>query len=358
MGIGQHAVKRKKYIDFNGQGGKTRRILNGILNINSSQYQNSKIASYKIELANIDLNTTLLNNLPAIIEELKNREMYIIDLDITQDFAGIFNKEEMRGYLPNSINFDQNEEVGNDCLVWNDQNTRVKIYNKFICEMTCPGIEKKLGNHIVDFIYNRDEHMRNRYASDLVKNHGITRLEVTIDNKYYIGSSYNFDDCLDILNKNLRLLRPAPFYSVPISSMWTKLTNELKSSLCVVVENILLFVYWGNEKTKKITGVEIGLPQNISERQNIIDYALSAFSFKQLPVYYYRNNELSCYYKKEGKTYFCRSPIGHTNMFGLTVIPQDIQIEETGLVNTVNVTPEVLRFPLPNFIPPYTINKN
>lgn len=83
-----------------------------------------------------------------------------MDLDITQDFVGIFNKLEMCEYLVQNHNFryqgdlsreecntivNNDKSVGIDCLTWlTPCNARVKLYNKFVCQITSPGVNKPI----------------------------------------------------------------------------------------------------------------------------------------------------------------------------------------------------------------------
>jgi len=110
------------------------------------EYENPVFIPFKVELADVKIET-LLHELPKILERLKKENYYLLDLDITLDIAGIFNKEEMIKYLVSSFPFslpgenikkdniivDNNKTVGIDCLTWLNENSRVKIYNKFIC---------------------------------------------------------------------------------------------------------------------------------------------------------------------------------------------------------------------------------
>lgn len=130
--------------------------------------------------------------------------------------------------------------------------------------------------------------------------------------------------------------------------MWTKLTNRLQNSCCVVSNNLLQYVYWGNINTNKLTGLQIKLPEQKEAREKYINYVLSAFSFNCLPINYIeiRNNQLGdkkyvsvlqkCYIKA-GKTYFSKS----NTLF--STIPRETSLEDLGLVESDRVSPEILR---------------
>jgi hypothetical protein len=115
----------------------------------------------------------------------------------------------------------------------------------------------------------------------------------------------------------------------------------------LVFSNLSQFVYWGNENTKKLTGLQIKLPDNRNDRDKIIKYALSAYSFNVLPVNFLEiieddsNKEniniIQKCYIKAGETYFTRA----TTLF--STIARDINLEEIGLVKIENVNPQVLR---------------
>ncbi|XP_065207970.1 uncharacterized protein LOC135836843 [Planococcus citri] len=312
---------------------------------------------FKIDLADENF-TTLLDQLPMILQELQRNHYFLLDLDITQDLTGIFNKKEMCNFLKRNKEFrenfneivDNDTSVGIDCLTWVNSNTRVKIYNKFICQMTSPGVRQRIGNHIVDFIDGRNKRLRETFQSYLARLHGVLRLEATIYNYNYScsGSDKSYDPvkhCRNLLANCTKYLKSAPIYSVPIQTMWRKLTDELRNSCCLINDNILQYVYWANGVTGKFTGIVIELPTNDpNERERLINYAISQFSFNNLPVNKVeivnglngKSVLLECY-TKQGATYFSSS-----YTFGSS-IPIDLNITETGLIPTDNVIPQVLR---------------
>ncbi|XP_065207965.1 uncharacterized protein LOC135836840 isoform X3 [Planococcus citri] len=322
------------------------------------KYKDAVYMTFRIDLADETLKT-LLAQLPKILKELQEDHYFLLDMDVTEDLTGIFNKQEMRDYLTkNFIEFQENyneivkdnQSVGIDCLTWVYSNVRVKIYNKFICQMTSPGVRQQIGNHIVDFIDCPKKRLRDTFSSPLAKQHGVLRLEVTIYNFSYLDKEKLYDpvdDCLQLLEANERYLEKAPIYSVPISTMWRKLTSKLQNSCCLVNGDVLQYVYWANGITGKFTGIQIVLPTDQIRRKELIDYALSQFSFNNLEVNYVeivqddngQNIKTEKCYIKRGQTY---SYFSHSNTF-YSNIPFDLDIHSTGLCRTKHVNPQVLR---------------
>lgn len=70
--------------------------------------------------------------------------------------------------------------------------------------------------------------------------------------------------------------------------MWEKLTQESKNSFCIVNKKakLLKYVYWRNFNSKKLTGINIKLKQEVDKNKRVIEYVLSTSSFNILPINY------------------------------------------------------------------------
>ena len=329
-----------------------------VLSKNNKQYELDKhvAQAFKIELSNFPLKN-LLQNLETFLKEIEKEDFFLADLDITQDYTGIFNKIECIKYLQLQHGFNlqglekikdnkpiilnNSESVGLDCLTFLKQNTRQKIYNKFVCQITSPGVTKKIGNHITD-LFSTDEKVRlnNTFKNKLALDNGITRYETTIYN-YSIGkNTTKYDpvkDCLNILDQTQNYFKEYKFYKCPLQDMWTTLIRSVKSSLTLRYNDNLVHVFYVNKLTCKATGSYYDLKKySEEEKDKITKYILSASSFNLLPANYIRIKdaenesftiEQKCYLK-EGTTLITKqdkifAPINFTQT-----------LEEVGLTNT------------------------
>ncbi|XP_065207963.1 uncharacterized protein LOC135836840 isoform X2 [Planococcus citri] len=318
-------------------------------------------AFYDVTFESVELKQLLRGN-PNILQILEENNYFLVELHISQDFAGIFNKAEMCDHLlknfdfcygdedselRNNCNVIRKEETGIDCITWTSSNAKIQIYNKFISQMTNPGACNKMGNRIIDFIDPSNKQLQKTFSSRKAKEHGITTLKLTIHNygndvfeKKYEPSCFHL---LKTINEMYLKEEDAPIYSVSLAKMWQKLTNVLQNSCCVVYDDkILQFAYWGNSCTGQFTGVQIALSDDPEVREEEINYALSQLSFNNLPVNYLyvipeKEQIIQKRFKKSGETFFTSSDkLKQT-------IPFDVDITGTGLIETHHVIPEVLR---------------
>ena len=228
-----------------------------------------------------------------IIKSFNDEGIYIHDIDFTQDFAGVINKDEVVQYLienedyvmeGNTINgnyviMDNDKLVGKNCLTFlhNTEHGRVryKFYNKFVQSIESPSVRGKIGSHIADWLHNPDEQLRNSIKNSL--DTGLLRLEITfyIDNKV-VSKEYIHKH----LNYLAELLPEKYIYHNSISNQWKAVLNKLKYNLLVIdLDNyIALFSYFVNVITGKVNGFYI---YNITD--NYINNVLKLFSYN-LPL--------------------------------------------------------------------------
>lgn len=317
--------------------------------------------------------------------KLLEKGFIISDIDFTRDMTGIFYKPLLIDYLINNHNFllqkdSKFEEYynrkiilehsyGNDCLIYLYTNTKVKLYNKFICQMTSPGTNTNIGNHLFHYIQPKN----NSYLSQLFTNkkfinEGCTRLEVTIFRTnfmvdYYIEKKnkkkFNFENIKfykDIFNiekinnyfKKLELIfltnDNVPIYKTPVSYMWNTLTSNLQCNCILYFEDKKEFfvALWVNKMSGKITGHHIKIEKYLEKFkfEKIKQTIISHYSLNLLPCYYIkikdrinlRNNKIKTYVK-EGETYITK--FYHC----FNKIKNNIDLNSIGLIQTNNFKP-------------------
>ncbi|KAL4444719.1 hypothetical protein ABPG74_015927 [Tetrahymena malaccensis] len=157
----------------------------------------------KIECQNIDFDQ-LISNLNRAQKDLNEKGFCLFQIDITQDFLGTFDKQETIQYLLKSqkckykddcdnINvynnkamiLDNDQSFGQNCLSYltcrYGYQTRHKIYDKFVCQLTSTSVLKKcFNNHFIDIFYSNTYNLR--YSLQESQKYGLTRFEITVYN--------------------------------------------------------------------------------------------------------------------------------------------------------------------------------
>lgn len=315
-------------------------------------------------------------------DKLMTLGFFLHDFDLTEDLTGIFFKEDVITYLlkkgnfylqkksnidsyKNNVILDKDSTSGINCLIIIHGNLKIKLYNKFICQITNPGTDSSFGSMIYPYINPKKS---NVYLSELFKNKtfidkGCTRLEITF---YVLNTQINFCNTgfknyklntlpyYDIFKKNdvdyiwdkyLSLIRrdDFPLYEVPISSMWSTITKSLKNNCCIYFPKekqffISLFV---NKLTSKVTGWNIeSKTYSSNDEEDIINYVKSNYSLNCLPFYFITINDknkpedyLLTTYIKEGSTYLTKFK------YLFTTYKHDLS--ERGIVETYNLIPKL-----------------
>ena len=173
------------------------------------------------------------------------------DIDFTLDFAGSFDKEDLKHHVDNPI--DNNDTVGRNCLTWiNDQNTiktRCKIYNKFVQSLESGSVRSRTGNHLWNWVNNPHSGMRDRIPKSL--EYGYTRFEVT-----FYDDIPTFEEVEESIQDILKQFPEGIWYKTPIREQWKSFCNRLEHNLIVYCpeNNETTVAYAHNELTNKISG--------------------------------------------------------------------------------------------------------
>ena len=225
-------------------------------------YQEFKVACPDIEF---DLVMTFIRS-----KEYNNIGMFLKDFDVTMDFAGSFNKEEIIRYLVKNKGFREQgtvEEaprtilnndhlVGKNCLTYMEcidgVVTRQKIYNKMVQMLESQSVRSTVGCHLRDWVTQHDTRLAT--ARDAATDRGLTRAEVT----FYVEDGYIPPESFveETLYRIVEYLPTSLIYATPYSKLWAVYCDCFNHSLVCVDQNTdtAVIVYSYNNITGKISG--------------------------------------------------------------------------------------------------------
>ena len=141
-----------------------------------------------------DKDIAILSNTENI-KFLSNNNNCINEIDFTQDFSGLINKEEVITWLLINRDFrmqvshdlathtilDNDFKISRNCLTFikhtNIGDIRYKFCNKFVQSLESPSVRDLVGSHLGDYISNPNDKLKE--AIMLAKDTGILRLEIT-----------------------------------------------------------------------------------------------------------------------------------------------------------------------------------
>ena len=224
---------------------------------------------YKVATPNLEYQA-VMNFVRA--GEYNSIGMFLKDFDVTMDFAGSFNKDEVIEYLVKECDFrvqgnentlsprtilDNDRFVGRNCLTYMEEVggfvTRQKIYNKLVQMLESQSVRSSIGCHWRDWVVQQGTRLS--AARDKATQRGLTRAEVTV----YIDESGAIPSELLIEETLLKIIEYVPndlVYSTPFSKTWEVYCNSFIHSLICIdrKEDIGLLVYSLNQVTGKLSG--------------------------------------------------------------------------------------------------------
>ena len=194
-------------------------------------------------------------------DEYKIRNILIKDIQLSTDYAGSFNKEEVIHYLMTNEGFrmqghadrtilDNTDQVGNNCLTYMESldglTTCCTIYNKMV-QM----LGKNAGQSGNDWVCQKDTRLAK--SRDLCKDRGLTHVEVSLSFEEYVATDGVIEDTLKRITQTVS---PCLVYSTPFADVWRAYCDVLLHSLVVIdrTRKIALIVCTYNEITKNVSG--------------------------------------------------------------------------------------------------------
>ena len=211
-----------------------------------------------------------------VLEFIRNRRyntcgFFLKDFDVTIDYAGSFDKEELIKHLVGEKGFrlqgdygdvavrtiiDNDKLVGRNCLSFmetvDEICTRQKIYNKMVQMLECKSVRSTVGCHWKDWICQTDTRLAK--ARDKATDRGLTRAEVTF---YVERGAIPSDEFIDrTLSRIVEYIPSEMVFSTPFKAVWRAYCDTFKHSLVCIdrSSNIGIVVYSCNELTGNISG--------------------------------------------------------------------------------------------------------
>ena len=257
----QMEYKKNKLVGY-----YNRRIHAVLTKHNQTSFIKAVKISQERQYYKISCNSVPLDNVIQIIQDPEFRESDILlaDIDITQDFAGCFNKEEVMEAMAQTGEFhiqgeeyqgeentilDNSHNVGDNCLTYKGDcngEIRSKIYNKFAQEVESDSVRENFGHHLYGWCHGGGIY------KDTVKKalpYGLLRVETT-----YYGRIPTRREMEYTITEWTRRLKPELCYSTPIEKQWICVAEKIDRNLVVKCGNLIAVCLWINSLTGKIGG--------------------------------------------------------------------------------------------------------
>ena len=221
---------------------------------------------YKIACANVEYGSVLQF---LRTKEYVQRGLFLKDIDVTMDYAGSFDRDEVIDYMVTNHDLwcqgadedttktilDNSDKVGQNCLTYmeriNGMSKRSKIYNKMVQMLECKGVRDSIGCHWKDWVSQDDTRLAR--ARDDASQRGLTRSEVT----FYCQNDIPSDEIMEVtLKRIVQYVDASMVYTTPYTCVWNAYCDSLVHSLVVVnrTQDTALIVYSYNELTQNISG--------------------------------------------------------------------------------------------------------
>ena len=178
---------------------------------------------------------------------LSNNNIFINDIDFTQDFSGLIKKEEVINWflinrdfrMQNSYDLathtilDNDFKISRNCLTFikhtNNGDIRYKFHDKVVQSLESISVRDLVGSHLGDYISNPNDKLKK--AIMLAKDTGILRLEITIY-RHATNEKLTKEFILDHMNYLKELLPSELIYQNPINNQFNLVCNNIIHNIC------------------------------------------------------------------------------------------------------------------------------
>ena len=258
LSINKYHIKptRIKYIVNENYINRTSEFIQ-MLTVDLDQFESDKVIEILSNIENLNF--------------LSNNNIFINDIDFTQDFNGLINKEQVIDYLINNRDFrlqgsnnlathtimDNDFKISRNCSTFikhtNNGDFRYKFYNKFVQSLESPSVRDLIGSHIGDYISNPNNNLKK--AIMLAKDTGLLRLEIT-----YYRHSTNQPLTKDFIYTHMNYLRELLpnelIYHNSINNQFNLVCNNNIHNICIYNPqfNTALISLFQNSLTGKANG--------------------------------------------------------------------------------------------------------
>ena len=242
-----------------------------IVNENYINRTSDYIQMLKVDLDQFssDKSVEILSNTQNL-KFLTNNNIFINNIDFTQDFSGLIKKEEVINWLLINRDFrmqqsydlathtilDIDFKISRNCLTFikhNNGDIRYKFYKKFFQSLENPSVKDLVGCHIGDYISNPYDKLKK--AIMLAKDTAVLGLEIT----FYRHSTIEqlFKNFIHTHMNYLKELLPSELiYHNSINNQFNLVCNNIVHNICIYNSkfNTALISLFQNSLTGKSNG--------------------------------------------------------------------------------------------------------
>jgi hypothetical protein len=236
--------------------------------INENLSQGNYIATFKISLSDFELQD-LLEKMPNVIIKLAEKGYKILDVDITKDFKGSFDENDVKQIFKD-YEFIILPSFSNTCVSCIHDDNRIKVYNKTACQFKSLGITVNCGSNLFYYLNCNQKRLGKSFEKTIEE--GLIRIEIT---------SKSFQNGIRMFEQIIMFLKDLTIYYTPAYLQLKALTDEIKQTICILdrEQQKYYLCYYCDSLTNKFIGYTSGKCKFLETSFKLI---ISMFSIKNI----------------------------------------------------------------------------